>query len=739
MSPRKQKQISHKPAAKTQQKPAPAKTTVHKPLAENNLKNKWIPYIALFILTVLAYALSFNTDFIYNWDDAGYVTGSEFVKSLSFENIKNIFSEINYMSNYHPLTTLSYAVDWQIAGEHTAWYHFVNLLFHLANSMLVFILIKRFFKTQNDWIPFFVAAVFALHPMHVESVAWISERKDVMYTFFFLLATIKYIDYTEAERGKLKQYLLMLLLFVCSLMSKSAAVVFPVSLFLFDWYRRRKLDLMLVAEKIPMLALSVLFGLIALKSQAEAMQDLAPLLTLTERLQIVNHSLLTYIYKFALPIKLSGYYPYPIKDNNALPVIYSIAPFITLVLAGIVAWFGRKNRELLFGIAFFLINLALVLQLKPVGGAVLAERYTYVPYIGLAVPFAFWLGRNATQQQIRKLVIGGIVLVFAIMSFMRVPVWKNGDTLFTNVLEQFPRNPYAWDNRGGLYWDVYASKKYKDNPIKRMEYANKAEHDFTQALSLDASYVLPWAHRGILYFNTGRPELALFDFNKALELDPAYNDALIGRANTLGELGKKQDSVANEYRNRNDLKTAEAYARKAQEFFGKSIPDYSTYLKQNPKDTAAWLWRATAYRNIRQYDQSNADLQQAVRINPRYAEAYYFMGLNELDRGRIEPAVQHFDKAIQINPGYQIVYFWKGKAYLTAKQYQKAIENFTQAIQLNPSDPYSLINRAVCYYNLDDYAKAAADLEAAKKTGYPVNDIFYQAVLHRDASWKGKL
>lgn len=671
---------------------------------------KYLPYIVLIFMTILVYSFSFNTEFIYNWDDAGYVVGNQYIKSLSFQNIKNIFGEIYYMSNYHPLTTLSYAIDWAVAGENPVWYHVVNLLFHLLNSLLVFVLIKKIFNPQNDWIPFFIAMLFAVHPMHVESVAWISERKDVLYTFFFLIALLKYHDYKTAISNRWKHYALMILFFGLSLLSKSAAVIFPVLLLAFDWYNKQKINLALILEKIPLFALSFVFGIIALKSQKEAMQNLAPMLSLTERLQIVNHSFLTYIYKFFLPVNLSAYYPYPIKDNNVLPSIYQIAQFITIGLLAVFIWIGRKNRELLFGVAFFVINLLLVLQLKPVGGAVLAERYTYMPYIGLSFPLAFWLGKKANSNKLIQAIILLVGIVFSIISFNRVQVWKNGDVLFSDVIRQFPRNPYAWDNRGGLYWDIYASKKYKSNLVKKQYYTEKAYNDYTMALQLDASFIQPWAHRGILLFNTDKFEEALNDFNVALKIDSNYVDALLGRANTLSTLKR----------------------------YAEAIPDYNAYLKLRPDSAQTYVWRATAWYHIQDYNKALNDCRYAIKLNSGNAEAWYWEGICLYNLGNNEQAIKSLEKAINLNPKNQEALVWLGMAYANTKQYIKAVEIYTKAIELKPDDAVALINRSVAYYNLNSFDKALNDLDMAGKTGHPLNKDYYFAVKSGDKRFQSK-
>jgi tetratricopeptide (TPR) repeat protein len=669
----------------------------------------WLPPLLIVVATLIAYATSYTNEFIMNWDDAGYIINNDYIKSFSAENIRGIFSDY-YMSNYHPLTTISYAIDYSIAGENPAWYHFVNMFFHLLNALLVFTFIRKLLKTTSQWIPFVVAALFALHPMHVESVAWISERKDVLYTFFFLLGLLRYLEYIRSENRRLLNFVVLIVFFGLSLLSKSAAVVFPIVLFAIDWYDRRKLSVIMFAEKLPLLALSVWFGLMAIQSQDTAMQDLAPLLTLFERLLIVNYAFITYIWKFFIPVELSAMYPYPIKVNDTLPVVYFIAPIFTILVAGFVIWMRKRSRELLFGLVFFIITIALVLQLVPVGGTILSERYSYLPYIGLSIPLAVWLEEHLKRSSLFRIIVIVVLVIFAGLSFNRVSYWKNGDVLFTDVVKKYPSLPYAWNNRGFLYWDYYAIKVFKDNPVKKDLYVNKAWSDYTKALQLDPGYVQAWANRAILLYNTGRPEESLTDFNMVLQLDSVYTDGLIGRANTLSTIGK----------------------------FEESLPDYNSYLKKKPDDERAYVWRATALANIKEYEKALIDLKTARKLDPDDHESWYWTGLCYYNTNRNDSALYYFARTIEIKPDFIEVFVWQGLALHKAGQYQQAIESYNRSLSAKPNDPVALVNRAVAYYEINDFVKAMADLDAAGGMGYPLNPAFYIAVKNHDLKFQSK-
>jgi len=258
--------------------------------------NRNIIYIVIAIaLTAIVYSMSIGNGWIKNWDNGGYVTEHDATSSLSASNIyhltshdiSRIFSEF-YKGNWHPLTTLVYGVEYSIFKADAAPYHFINLIFHLLNVLLVFIFLKKI--TKKPEIAFIAAALFGIHPMHVESVAWVSELKDVMYTFFFLTSVICYYNYRTYKEGKTKFYLVSVFAFMFSLLSKSAATPLPLVLLLLDWYMQRKWEWKILIEKIPHFTMSFAIGIAAIYSQksAGAIQDLNPLFAIWERTMLAG-------------------------------------------------------------------------------------------------------------------------------------------------------------------------------------------------------------------------------------------------------------------------------------------------------------------------------------------------------------------------------------------------------------------------------------------------------------------
>ena len=518
-----------------------------------------------------------------NWDDLLYVTNNKLLHHLSWDGIKAIFST-PLVSNYHPLTVLSLALNYQVSELQPFGYHLTSLIFHLLNTWLVYVFIMKL-SFRKHWIALFVALIFAIHPMHVESVAWVSERKDLLYTLFFLLSMIVYLDYID--KGGVKKLLLIGLLFTLSLLSKPAAVVLPVVLLLLDYYRQRKFNTRVILEKIPFLILSVVFGIVAIQIQSQKALASLEVYSFIDRIQFAGFGFLWYLVKFVVPSSLSALHPYPLGTLN---VLYMAAPFVSAGLLGYLVFF-RKSRLLTFSILFYLVTIALVLQLLSVGTAVVAERYTYVPYIGIAFLVGMGLDRlvsNANKEVLKKGIIGTIALVclgFCVLTFMRTQVWKNSEVLWNDVLQKYPKSHRAWANRGLHFYEMKQYKKafddidqsleFKPNFVTGIEWRGKtayqlknykqalddanlflkykpnswaahldkakalgalkrneaSEKSFSKALALNPNSADIYNNRGVLYFNKmKRYQDALNDFNKAIELSPGSGTYYVNRA-----------------------------------------------------------------------------------------------------------------------------------------------------------------------------------------------------------------
>lgn len=690
---------TQKPAHK---QPAPTKQSSF--WSRNNKSNL---YIAMAMLaTIVIYFQNIFHDFTLNWDDGGYIVVNEVIHKLSFENLKIIFSTFD-KGNYHPLTTLMYAFEYALAGDNAMLYHINNIIIHLFNIYLVFLLIMRLSKRTEA--AFIVALFFGIHPMHVESVAWISERKDVLYTMFMLLTALLYHRFIYVKNTPIKFYFLSLLYFVLALMSKSAAVVTPVVLVLMDYYLKRPLTMRSISEKIPFFALSLLFGILAIMSQdsAGAIQDLTPMFTIPERFMLASYALIGYIAKLFAPFNLSAMYPYPDRIGDKLPMLFYLAPILVMALSAAIIFLRKKLRFLPFGALFYVATIFLVIQLLPVGGALMAERYTYVPYIGLFFIIAMFYIRVKDNFKRFESLFRYALLAFAlycgIISYNRVQVWENGEILFTDVIEKYPNLPFAYNNRGYFYFR-FGEDYFKENGVpepKKTAY-DKAYADFTKCINIDARFDKAFSNRAVLLYNSDRQEEALSDFDACLNIKPDNTDALIGRANTLSYL--KQ--------------------------FEKAIPDYDNYIKLKTDDEKAYLWRATALYNTGRYEEALKDLEVCFSFNPQNAEAFYWRGLVFYQQKKFKESIDDFNTSIRLNPDKPEVYTWRGLAYYYSKDLISAVADYSKSIEINPNDAPAYVNRSIALHELGRNQEAFEDINKAGQLGYPLDRTYFMKLLN---------
>jgi hypothetical protein len=278
---------------------------------------------AAVIITYICFSNALKNDFT-NWDDPGYVIDNALVKSLSFDNLKAIFSTY-VMGNYHPVAILSLAIDFYFHQLDPHGFHATSVILHLINVLLVFLFVQ---KLSNRLIAAFIAAVlFGIHPMHVESVSWVAERKDLLYVLFYMASIIAYTLFIKKEKNKTVYYAASIALFILSLLSKGQAVTLPVILLLIDYYSSRTFDKKVFLEKIPFFAISIVMGVVAVLAQKEsgAIADM-PNHAWYDRIFFASYSFINYIWKMILPLNLSAYYPYPVKQGNFYPSFFYAAP-----------------------------------------------------------------------------------------------------------------------------------------------------------------------------------------------------------------------------------------------------------------------------------------------------------------------------------------------------------------------------------------------------------------------------
>lgn len=663
------------------------------------------------LTTVVVYLPALRNGFT-NWDDADYVLENSIIKAASWASIRKIFTE-PYFANYHPLTTLTYWIEFYFFRLTPFYFHLTSLLLHTANSVLVAVFCFRL--SGNRGVALLSGLLFGVHPLHVESAAWVAERKDVLYTAFYLGALLVYLDYLQSGR---RRYLAWCgILFLCSLLSKAMAVTLPVVLILLDHLQRRRWDWRAFAEKVPFFALTAAFIVIAVVAQKQnnALRDEA-LFTLWVRLTVACHGLLFYLNKFLLPLCLSAIYPYGTLENHILLDVGIgspwHAPYYLAVVVVLYAVLAYRYRSVLFGGLFLLVTISPVLQFVPIGASVAADRYMYAPSLGVIYLVA--LGFRALRQSVPerapgiRLVLAAaaalIVAGFSYLSYERCHVWKDGVTLWDDTIAKYPRSQGAHCNRGT---DLFNQRDYKEavkafdvaiaiapnyleaynnrgNTYSKLNELDKALQDYNSATALKPTYAAPYNNRGILYFNFGLNKEALEEVCKALEYAPTYGDAYFNRGMIHTALGDVDAALA----------------------------DFNGALELDPFIPEAYKGRGSLYLNRQRYPEALQDLNRAIAMKPGYWEAHNLRGNLFKDLGRNAEAVREYTVSLSLKESVD-GYNNRGIAYENLGEREKALEDYAVALKLEPNQAETFLNRGFTYSRMGESEKALADYARA--------------------------
>jgi protein O-mannosyl-transferase len=668
-----------------QKKRAPVKPAVKK-TKEQGFITKYRELLLLavvLVVTLVIYLPALHHRFT-NWDDIDYITDNLVIKSLSPANLEIIFTK-PLAANYHPLTMLSLALNYKFSGLEPLSYFLVNIILHLFNIVLTyyfaFLLLGR-----NKPLALFVAAIFAVHPMHVESVAWISERKDVLYAFFYLAGMIAWIRYVTGKGWP--WYLFALALFVLSALSKPSSVVFPLILFLLDYLYKRKSGIMLFAEKVPFLAVSAWIGIETIYAQIHS--AVAPLdnYSLIQRFLFASYGFFIYIFKLFIPYGLSTLHPFPVLGKSAgLPWVYFIAPVVVLLVIGLVAWSLKYTRFLLFCLLFYFFNIILTLQFMQVGSAVIAERYTYISYIGLLAALAWLVNRASEQRRISlKYVYPVMILFFGAMTVLgsqRVGVWKNSEVLWTDVLEKYPESADAYNSRGYYF-------------LKEKMY-DRALPDFNRALEIRPSLLDALNNRGSVYRIQNNPRMAISDYNRALAINPNYSLAISGRGNAYFTLNILDSALA----------------------------DFDRAISINPSLAVAYGNRGAVWFRRGDFNRAIEECTKAIGLDPFYTDGILNRAVAYSSLGKWDQAIGDYTAVLQTITDNPSVYEWRGIAYRSKGAFREAISDFTEGIRLDPRRPTLYVNRAMALQQAGKHREAVDDVIMARQLG---SDVTEQAV-----------
>jgi tetratricopeptide (TPR) repeat protein len=519
--------------------------------------------IVLAVAVLAVYLQVLNFEFVL-LDDPVYASGNKYVQAgLTLQNLKWSFAGF-HDANWVPLTWLSLMLDTDIYGPRPGGYHATNVLLHVVNTLLLFAVFAQ--ATQNPVRSAFVAGLFALHPLHVESVAWIAERKDVLSTLFGLLSLLAYVHY--ANRGRAWRLAVSWICFVCSLMSKQTLVTLPFVFLLLDYWPLRRRALRLLVEKVPFLAVSAVFSVIAVFAQASEQEALASLAKYSLATRCLNALVVyvAYLRKTVAPYDLAVFYPHPGASLTWAAGLTAAAILLAVSLVSVV-WI-RKWPFLFVGWAWYLGTLVPTIGIVQIGGQQMADRYTYFPLIGLFLAIVWLIPALLPDGALlRRIVPGTAVAVlglFAVATFVQIGYWRDSVTLYRRALACAPDDPFVLSSLGYalvLHHEVPEGLALLDAAVRTpppsakahfglaMAYqtigrTDEAAKEYEAALALDDHD--PEAHNNLAVILSGRREYeeAKRHLHRAIEVSPKYAQSYVNLGVLCAVQGQYADAIA---------------------------------------------------------------------------------------------------------------------------------------------------------------------------------------------------
>ena len=584
-----------------------------------------IKFLISLFLIVITFAVFWqvNRHEFVNYDDNVYILENHHVQAgLTVKGVGWAFTSF-YASNWHPLTWLSHMLDCELFGLNPKWHHLTNLIFHLANTVLLFLLLNR--MTGALWKSAFVGILFALHPLHVESVAWVAERKDVLSTFFWMLTLWAYIRYFE--QPGLGKYIITLLLFMSGLMSKPMLVTLPLVLLMLDYWPLDRLKHLsssntsittpwipiafrLVLEKIPLIVLAAASSAITIFAQQQG-NTVMSLEALPLGMRVANAlvSYVTYIWKTIRPVGLAVFYPHP--DMHAICKVAGAGSLLLCIFI-IVLCSARRRPYLAVGWLWYFITLAPVIGLVQVGAQAMADRYTYIPIIGLFIIIAWGIPDILASWRYKKQILiistGLVISTVTVLTFFQLQNWKNNFTLFKHALRVTDGNYLAHTNLGA----ALVGQGKLDEGITH----------YNRALEIKPDYALANYNLGVALDRKGDLQQAITHYENAIHSRPDYVKA------------------------HSNLGVALARQRK----FDIAISHFSAALDIEPDIAEAHFNLGRCLAISGKIDKAIAHFAEVVRIRPDLAQAHYALGIALSRQGRRNEGIRYLETAVRLSP-----------------------------------------------------------------------------------------
>jgi protein O-mannosyl-transferase len=611
-------------------------------------RRTWIVCLGLVLATLVTYWPVNRAKFV-AMDDHMYIVDNSVVQAGLTSNGLGWAFFGTRVANYHPVTWVSHMLDCQLFGADPYWHHRINLFFHIATTLALFVVLRHI--TGAEGCSAFVAFLFALHPQHVESVAWISERKDVLSGLFFMLTLASYAAYVRD--GGWMRYALTLMLFALGLLSKPMLVTLPCVLLLADFWplKRQARWTFLMLEKVPFFLFAIAASVVTMHAQSSGGAVLTTAqVPMSMRMGNALVAYVRYLKKFFWPSDLAAFYPL-LKPWPTLTVVGAAAMLLVITALLVIGW--RRRPYLAVGWLWFLGMLVPVIGLVQVGNQAMADRYMYLPMIGLAVMVAWgaaeiikerrWIGMGASAI---------VLLACAIVTADDVRPWTDSRLLFTRTLERTGPNMFTLQNLAASYQEV---GDY-DNAIRYFGDCVKGQPRFPLA-----RHWLAHTYQMAKRYDEAREQLAA-----AIELDPQNFQGW----NSMGKLFCELEN------------------------WPAAAENFQAAVKRKPDEFDPWVNLAVANRQIGKIDEARRAIEQALKINPRVAHPWYLLGRLLLEDGKPAEALEPLARAVTIDPSVEDGHYQLGLALMASGHGADALRAFTAALQRTPNAPNVLAKLA---------------------------------------------
>jgi tetratricopeptide (TPR) repeat protein len=676
--------------------------------------------ICIFLAAIVWLVFGQTVHFAFvNYDDNFYVYENPAVMGgLSLDGVKWAFTH-TVAFNWHPLTMLSHMLDWQLYGSNAGGHHLTNVLLHTATVILLFFALRQ--MTGNLWRSALVAAVFAIHPLRAESVAWVAERKDVLSGLFFMLTLWAYARYARRPFS-IGRYLCVVVLFALGLFSKPMLVTLPFVLLLLDYWPLERFQWTtfrdtlrtlrpLVWEKIPLFLIATVLGVVTLVAQNNSRTALEAM-PAAIRFSNVLVSYGIYVWEMVWPRHLAAFYPF-LSVTPVWPIVGGGALLLVATLLAI--WAARRRAYFLVGWFWYVVMLAPVIGIVQVGLQSHADRYTYLPQIGLYLLLTWGLAELSASWRYRRVVLAGvsatILVVLIFCARAQVSCWQNSEALWTHALACTADNDTARVNFGAVLlhagrrdeavaqfqqalqlnprsYEAYNDLGYILNQKRQYQ---EAMVQFQRALQINPGSAEAHFNLGMALLHTGRRDEAKVQFQQALQINPSYEVARNNLGYVLIQMGQYQEAVVQFQRALQiNPGSAEAHFNLGMALlqmgrWDEAMAQFQQVLQINPRSVEACNNLGYVFLQTGRYPEAMVQFQQALQINPRSAEAHDNLGTVLLRAGRPDEAVAQFQQALQINPDFAGAQFDLGDVLLRLGRADEAMVHYQRALQINPN------------------------------------------------------